>query len=95
MALQPFAVTKLVMELANRELLTTKEVSEQRIAGSREDMLGKHRYMLVLSYLFEVDTAGCCQGPLVSLTMAILIHPMTVPPSLLTMERVESNGTPC
>lgn len=95
MALQPFAGTKFVMELVNRELLTAKEVSEQRIAGSREDMLGKHHYMLVLSYLFEVDTDGCCQGPLVSLTMVILIiHPVTVPPSLLTTERVESNGTP-
>lgn len=84
------------MELANRELLTAKEVPEQQIAGSREDMLGKHHYMLVLLYLFEVNAAVCCQGLLVSLSMVILIiRPATVPPSLLATGRVESNGTSC
>lgn len=45
MALQPFAVTKLVMKVADRELLTAKEVPMQQIAGSREDMLGKQHYI--------------------------------------------------
>lgn len=51
MALQPFAATKLVMELVNRELLTAEGISRQQIAGSRDDMLGKHHMLVLLNCL--------------------------------------------
>lgn len=74
--------------------LTAKEVPEEQTAGSRDDMLGKHQYTLVLPYLFEVDTDGGSQGAVVSLrTVVLTIHSVTVPPPLLAAERIESRGT--
>lgn len=50
------------MELANRDLLTAKEVPEQQTAGSREDVLEKHRYMLVQLYLLRWTLLAAIRG---------------------------------
>lgn len=96
MALKPFALVQLVVELANRELLNAKEVPEQHTSVGREDMLREHHYILVLLHLFEVNTTSCCQRLLVSPSVVIVTNcPVTVPASLLDAKRVKSNGTSC
>lgn len=65
------------MELVSRELLSAGEAPEQQIAARRDGLLGKHNYRLVLLCLFEVDTPGCCQVSLTTVTFTTC--PVTLP----------------
>lgn len=51
-----------MMESANRDLLTAKEVPEEQTAGSMEDVLGKHHYMLVQLYLLRWALLAAVEG---------------------------------